>query len=130
VPALRNRRMKRPHAYLLLVLVLFALVSIDATRPPDQQVTARLSRQSIHLYQRYGRPITAKFIRCRYRPTCSEYSLQAIQKYGFFRGVAMSLRRIASCRTSVPFGTYDPVTILRGSDGPLWMPGRAPSPTS
>ena len=46
--------------------------------------------------------------RCRYKPTCSEYGLQAIQKYGPFKGCLFALKRIGSCH---PWGGsgHDPV---------------------
>lgn len=45
---------------------------------------------------------------CRYIPTCSQYALDAIEKYGAFKGVAMSIWRILRCN---PFtkGGFDPV---------------------
>ena len=45
---------------------------------------------------------------CRYTPTCSEYAMQAIQKYGAMRGVYLAARRLLRCH---PFhsGGYDPV---------------------
>jgi hypothetical protein len=45
---------------------------------------------------------------CRFSPTCSEYALEAVEKYGFFWGGAKSLWRILRCN---PFGKsgYDPV---------------------
>lgn len=45
---------------------------------------------------------------CRFRPTCSEYAIQAIGKYGFFRGGFMAMWRVLRCN---PWsrGGYDPV---------------------
>jgi uncharacterized protein len=45
---------------------------------------------------------------CRFTPTCSVYSYQAIEKYGVFKGGFMGLKRILKCN---PFnkGGYDPV---------------------
>jgi uncharacterized protein len=45
---------------------------------------------------------------CRFTPTCSEYAMQAIQKYGALRGVYLAARRLLRCH---PFhsGGYDPV---------------------
>ncbi|OGY27323.1 MAG: membrane protein insertion efficiency factor YidD [Candidatus Woykebacteria bacterium RIFCSPHIGHO2_12_FULL_43_10] len=46
---------------------------------------------------------------CRYNPSCSEYSYQAVNKYGIIRGTQLSLKRLLSCH---PFnnGGYDPLT--------------------
>jgi putative membrane protein insertion efficiency factor len=46
---------------------------------------------------------------CRYSPTCSEYMIEAVAKYGAVRGVWMGLKRLARCH---PFheGGFDPVT--------------------
>ena len=45
---------------------------------------------------------------CRYLPTCSEYSIDALKTYGFFKGVFLSIKRILSCH---PWGSggFDPV---------------------
>ena len=45
---------------------------------------------------------------CRFTPTCSAYSLEAIKKYGPFKGLILSIKRILKCN---PFhdGGYDPV---------------------
>ena len=47
-------------------------------------------------------------VECKYYPTCSEYSRQAIIKYGAVKGVFLSLKRILKCN---PFskGGYDPL---------------------
>ena len=45
---------------------------------------------------------------CRYLPTCSEYSIESLDTYGFFKGSYMSLKRILSCH---------PIKFLGGGDG-------------
>jgi len=48
------------------------------------------------------------YTHCKYIPTCSEYAVQAIQKYGVFKGILLAAWRILRCN---PFakGGYDPV---------------------
>lgn len=60
----------------------------------------------IRLYRRYISPI--KQPSCRFYPTCSQYAIDAIEKYGCGRGSIMALKRILRCH---PFnkGGYDPV---------------------
>ncbi len=45
---------------------------------------------------------------CRFVPTCSEYALEAIQKYGAIKGGWLALKRILRCHPGNP-GGYDPV---------------------
>ena len=63
----------------------------------------------IRFYRRNISPHTQPS--CRFMPTCSQYALEAIEKYGALRGGWMALRRICCCH---PFyhgrrGIYDPV---------------------
>ncbi|HMK61555.1 MAG TPA: membrane protein insertion efficiency factor YidD [Dissulfurispiraceae bacterium] len=45
---------------------------------------------------------------CRFVPTCSEYSIEAVQRYGVVRGGMLSVRRVLKCHPFHP-GGYDPV---------------------
>ncbi|MFO7814902.1 MAG: membrane protein insertion efficiency factor YidD [Halanaerobiales bacterium] len=57
-------------------------------------------------YQKVISPWTPKT--CRFDPTCSDYSYQAVKKYGAFKGGLKSIKRISKCH---PFnsGGYDPL---------------------
>ncbi|HZJ46137.1 MAG TPA: membrane protein insertion efficiency factor YidD [Pyrinomonadaceae bacterium] len=45
---------------------------------------------------------------CRFTPTCSEYAVDAISRYGALRGSGLALRRLLKCHPFNP-GGYDPV---------------------
>lgn len=60
----------------------------------------------IRLYQRAISPIFGP--KCRFRPTCSEYMIQALQKYGLLKGVWLGLKRLSRCHPFNP-GGYDPL---------------------
>lgn len=65
----------------------------------------RAARWAILLYQtaRAGRPSP-----CRYWPTCSDYTLEAVERFGVLRGSWMGVKRISRCH---PWGGHgvDPV---------------------
>ena len=67
---------------------------------------AQLALGLIRLYQNTVSKVLPSV--CRFQPTCSQYAVQAIKKYGFVRGSCMAAKRIVRCN---PFteGGYDPV---------------------
>jgi putative membrane protein insertion efficiency factor len=66
----------------------------------------RIVIKMIRMYQRYISPV--KMTRCPYIPTCSNYGLQAVEKYGVIKGGLLAAWRVIRCN---PFsrGGFDPV---------------------
>ena len=61
----------------------------------------------INLYQKFLSPLKGRPT-CIYTPTCSQYAIEALEKYGFFKGSFLAVKRILRCH---PFakGGYDQV---------------------
>ena len=66
----------------------------------------RLLILPIRFYQRYISPMLPPA--CRFTPTCSQYAVEALQKYGPLKGLYLAVKRILRCN---PWGGsgYDPV---------------------
>lgn len=60
----------------------------------------------IWFYKRFISPLLPDS--CIYIPSCSTYAIQAIERYGVFRGLLLALRRIGRCNP-LHEGGYDPV---------------------
>jgi putative membrane protein insertion efficiency factor len=60
----------------------------------------------VRAYQRFGSPLFPPS--CRFTPTCSEYATQALTRYGFARGLLLSIRRVVRCHPWADGGD-DPV---------------------
>ena len=71
-----------------------------------------MKRILIFLLNKYQKHISVFFeskgIKCKFYPTCSEYTKQAIEKYGALKGSLLGIKRICRCN---PFskGGYDPI---------------------
>lgn len=74
-----------------------------------KEINWYLSKLLIYLvrfYQKFISPL--KGPTCRFYPTCSQYSIEAIRKYGALKGIYLTIRRLLKCH---PFhsGGYDPL---------------------
>ena len=61
----------------------------------------------IRFYQRWISPYLPR--RCRFIPTCSQYALEAVQKYGAWRGGWLAFKRLLRCNPFNRGDFYDPV---------------------
>ncbi|GBC92691.1 Putative membrane protein insertion efficiency factor [bacterium HR15] len=83
---------------------------------PQLGLAARMLMGTIRLYQRVSR-LTPSV--CRFYPSCSQYTYEAIQRFGALRGLWLGLKRVLRCHPFHP-GGYDPVPDLEGE--PLGEP--------
>ncbi len=60
----------------------------------------------LNIYQKFLSPL--KQPSCRFYPSCSEYAIQAIKKYGILKGMGKAIVRVVKCNPFHP-GGYDPV---------------------
>jgi uncharacterized protein len=99
-------------------------VSEDAPRPSWPR---RVAVAPITVYQRLISPLFPR--RCKYEPTCSAYTAQAISRYGILRGLILGGWRLLRCNPW-SHGGFDPVeaqTLFRQPEPPSSSPARPPS---
>jgi len=79
-----------------------------------QQVAKLVVLQLLRLYKGAVSPLLLPA--CRYVPSCSEYAMEAVERYGVFRGGGMALKRLLRCHPFVR-GGYDPVAKIHAVHG-------------
>jgi uncharacterized protein len=61
------------------------------------------SRVALAMLRAYQAAASGRISPCRFYPSCSNYAVEAFTVYGFWRGLALSARRLVRCR---PFGPH------------------------
>lgn len=62
----------------------------------------------IRIYQYTLSPLLGPS-KCRYRPTCSHYAIEAIQEWGIFKGTYLAVKRVLRCHPWSKHAMHDPV---------------------
>lgn len=114
MPALRQSVKGRRFWFRLIAAAIIAAAAIaDWSRPPQQQVSVFLYEKTVSgPYRWLVRPMSILFVRCRYIPTCSQYSVEAVKAFGLPKGLWLTATRLLRCMPWVPMNTSDPVPAL------------------
>ncbi len=108
-----SRRDRRFWIKLIAALALAAAAIFDWSKPPAEQVSVYLYEHSVvSPYRWLVRPTISLYVRCRFQPTCSQYSVEAVRAYGFPIGLWMTTKRLFRCMPWVVLGTPDPLPLL------------------
>lgn len=91
-----------------MLLALALWLTHDTFVPPAYAVDARAAIFAIDSYRALVSPHLRGVVQCRFTPTCSMYGRESIRKFGFARGSAKAVARIARCGPWTPLGTLDP----------------------
>lgn len=107
MPSLR-KCLRQPHPWLALYGLFLGVVVADVGGYSKGHYALDLYVSAVRGYQHHvSGPFLSKYVACRYEPTCSEYSILAVQKLGLLPGLAASYRRMRSCTPEIPTGTWD-----------------------
>lgn len=108
--AAASPRKRNSHVKVVVALAIAAAALLDWTRPPRDQWSVQLYDIAvIKSYRTLLHPITSRITRCRFTPTCSRYSQEAMHTHGFPEGLILTVWRLLRCGPWVHPGTADPV---------------------
>ena len=88
------------------LFIIVTILFIEGCLPIKLQLTAWLLRGMIRVYQIFCSPFLP--FRCKFNPTCSQYGLLSIQKYGTLLGGILTVWRLMRCNP-ITKGNHDPV---------------------
>jgi putative membrane protein insertion efficiency factor len=79
-----------------------------AVRPLSADASSVPAKALLLLFRAYQVARSGRVSPCRFTPTCSNYAIEAVSRYGAWRGLSLSSRRLGRCRPGGPCG-FDPV---------------------
>lgn len=101
---------RNPYFWNAIVLIAIGLLFLDANIcEPEKQISPKAYIRGVRMYQKISHYALGGYVHCRFQPTCSNYSIEAVKKYGLMKGMTLTAKRLYSCRPSVPLNTVSPV---------------------
>jgi uncharacterized protein len=89
----------------------------------EETGTSRPVRVAVRVLEGYQAAASGRISPCRFYPSCSQYAMEAFTEHGFWRGFALTVRRLGRCR---PFGPHGVDLVpLHVHSGPTTRAGRA-----
>jgi putative membrane protein insertion efficiency factor len=86
------------------------MTNLEITSHKHSSAVANVAKQAIPTQallaavKSYQKLTTNRIAPCRFYPSCSQYSYEALELHGFWRGIALSVKRISRCRPLGPHG--------------------------
>ncbi len=104
-----ERSKPRKRRLLVIGLLVTAALIFDLTRAPERQLAARGFLLAVDAYQAtLSRAMPSLGVTCRFHPTCSQYTEQAVRNCGLAKGLRLGAWRILRCGPWTELGTDEP----------------------
>lgn len=81
-----------------MVFILALGAGIDGFQTPQRQIGVRFHHAAIESYRALLKPLIEGSTRCKFKITCSEYSLRVVSEHGWPKGGLLTIQRLARCR--------------------------------
>ena len=104
-----SRQKSKKWRWIGVVALVVSALLFDLSRAPERQLTARGFLLAVDAYQAtLSRAMPSMGVKCRFHPTCSQYTEQAVRRCGFAKGVRLGAWRILRCGPWTELDTVDP----------------------
>ena len=94
---------------LVIIALMGIFLVVDVCRAPERQLSSRGLLLAIDAYQAtFSKTMPSMGVHCRFRPTCSYYTEEAIRRHGLLKGIGLGTKRILRCGPWTEADTLDP----------------------
>ena len=96
-------------SFLILFCIVEQVIELSYVDVACRPSTVVYDNLICSVYKPYVSPVFARISVCRFSPTCSDYSAQAVKKFGIYKGGWLTMKRLGRCNSATPMGTVDKV---------------------